>query len=355
MSTQTAERPALVSARQPAAGGALARILDAVPSKFDPDIFHVMDRTDDALIADEILNGAKSKDFVYSFKIQGSEVSGISVIGAAQLAYEYGGIQHRLVASLEKKGAMLFVTSFPAEGVPYDYRVVRAHELADEDDFYKVVVEVKNIKRGNSVQIEKTETRLERRRDGSTFERPHYQVIAQSKARRNGILSVIPQDVQARFETDCLKLGNSADITSNVLDEKRAAVLAFATAKGLPLEREPVFKLGMAQITGLSDAAREGLPAFTNACIGIGLLQLAAVDGAESGGKPAAEPRKAAGRGAGKVNAQQGGGEKKTETPHDPETGEVREGGEQKTGQAGQAGTVQGSKAGAGPDEIFKE
>src|SRR5215470_9213911 len=80
-------------------------------SGWDPDAWHVMERRDEELIADEILNGAGSSKFVYSFDIQGTAVSGISVIGARHLAAHYGGLKHRLVASAQKTGEMFVFTS----------------------------------------------------------------------------------------------------------------------------------------------------------------------------------------------------------------------------------------------------
>src|SRR6266704_2827112 len=69
---------------------------------FDADAYHVIEQRDDALIAEEVLHGAGSNKFVYQFSMRGGDiVAGISVVGARHLAAHYGGIKHRLVASIQ--------------------------------------------------------------------------------------------------------------------------------------------------------------------------------------------------------------------------------------------------------------
>ncbi len=268
------QRPTLAQPR--AAGALMEQVLaeTAMRGTFDPDMYHVMDREDSALIADEILHGAMSGAFVYSFNIQGKPVEGISVIGAAELASQYGGIKHRIITTIEKRGALFIFSSYPTVDRGMDITTRVMHDLADEMDFYKVVVEVDNIKNGNSIQMEASEARQERRSDGSgCFDRPNYQKIAQSKAYRNAVLRVIPQSVQIPFKQQCLKLGKSKDVTASVIDEKRAGVMAYATKNGLAVSRDAVYKLAWAQIDGLSQAAHEGkLPAFAQAANSLGLL-----------------------------------------------------------------------------------
>jgi hypothetical protein len=219
-----------------------------------------------------VLDGPIGKVFVYQFSIAGSQVRGISVDGAHHLANFYGGIQHRIVGSMEKKGRMLTFTTYPAPGMPMQVSVSIVPELEHEDDFYRAVVEVKDIKTGNSFQAEKSETRLEKRRDGTTFERPNYSTIAQSKARRNAMLMVIPRDVQEKFEQACIDRGQTKDITEDVFAEKRSAVMQFAAKHGLAVDRAAINKLGNDQIAGLRAAMQEGgVPAFSRALAAIGL------------------------------------------------------------------------------------
>jgi hypothetical protein len=238
-------------------------ILEAIKeSEFDADVYHVINERDNQLISDEVLHGALSNKFVYEFEIQGKQVAGVSVVGARHLAYFYGGLRHRIIATVEKKGALHIFTSYPNDATPMSVHASFMHEIADEPDYYKAVVELADVKKGNTVQVEVMEMRFERKRDGSMYERPNFQKIAQSKGYRNGVLDLVPQDVVMRFKMECLKLGKADNITDSVIEQKRANVLRFAAAKGIPLDRESVRQLTFEQIAGLGDAAREGEPRF---------------------------------------------------------------------------------------------
>jgi hypothetical protein len=273
--------PQSVANRPTFVGPHTAQTLDAVravtgSASFDPDVWHVMDKRDNELIEQEILHGAGSSKFVYSFKIQNQTVSGISVVGARHLAAHYGGLKHRLVASQQKIGSLFTFTSFPAENMPMSVTCAVVHELADEPDFYGVVVEMTDIKSGNTIQVECRENRYEIAGKGTAnermYERPHYPKIAQSKGYRNALLSLIPQDLRIRWELQQLQLKKDDVITESVIDEKRHNVLHFAAQKGIPLERQAVEQLTLEQIAGLGDAAREGaLPAFIQAAHALGL------------------------------------------------------------------------------------
>lgn len=239
---------------------------------FDVDAWHVMERRDDALIEEEILHGHLSSAFVYSFDIQGQTVSGVSVVGARHLAAHYGGIRHRLVSSVRKRGALFVFTTYPAENVPMQVTSAVLPDLSDEDDFYACLAEVSDIKTGNTIQTERYENRFEYRRDGSQFERPNYQTISQSKAYRNGVLALLPQDVIIRWKQEVMKIGKNVTITTSVLDEKRAGVLRFAARQGLTVDRRSIDELTLDQISGLGDAARsEQIGAFVNAARALGL------------------------------------------------------------------------------------
>lgn len=276
--------PRLVSPRT-------AETLEAVRSVaggFDADMWHVMNERDNALIADEVAHGAGSPIFVYQFDIGGHPVANISTKGQQHLASFYGGLHHKIISALEKRGTVIWFQRFNGDGTPIGVTSLPP-ELASEPDFYSVVVEVTDIKTGNSVQIERRENRFERRRDGSEFERPHFQTIAQSKARRNGYSVLIPQDVQAEFLARMLKLDkNKMVLTPGLLAEKRGNVLRYAAAQGLPIDRRRLEILTLDQISGLGDAAREGrLPAFTQAAVALGLMMGEVTDAAA---EPAPEP-----------------------------------------------------------------
>lgn len=265
---ETARRPQLVAPRQVAT-------LDAVRNAtggFDIDAWHAMDRRDDQLVADEILHGAGSSTFVYQFQIQGKDVANVSVIGARHLAAHYKGLQHRIVASIEKIGPLFTVVAYPGEHTQMSVNASVVPELADEADFYAVIVEMSDVKTGNRIQMERREARVEYRRDGSPYERPNYAMIAQSKAYRNAVLALVPQDVVIQWREAMLRLKKGETITASVLDEKRSNVLRFAAQRSIALDRRAVEALTLDQIAGLGDAAREGaLPAFVHAAQALGL------------------------------------------------------------------------------------
>jgi hypothetical protein len=225
---------------------------------FDVDAYHVIEGRDDELIKNEVLYGTGSSKFVYSFDIGGTTVSGISVVGARALASHYGALKHRLVASVSKNGALFTFTSYPGPGQPMFVDVQRIPALADDDDYYEVIVEVADIKTGNQVQVRKREARRERRRDGTYFERPHYSVIAEAKAYRNAVLSLVDQAVQLEWKQEMLKLRKDEVITGSIVDEKRTAVLRFAASKAITIDRRKLEALTMDQLAGLGDAARAG-------------------------------------------------------------------------------------------------
>ncbi len=284
MSATGTTRPALAHAMTNSRAAVAPRLLDEVIERtrlggFDAEAWHVMDRRDNALIEDEILNGAGSSKFVYVLEgmkgEDGKPVSGISVIGARHLAAHYGGIKHRIIAAMRKVGAQVITTSYPAPGVPMTTHVDFIGALADEPDSYTAIIEITDIKTGNSIMVEKREAITGRRRDGSLYERPHYDVIAQSKAYRNGVLAIIPQNVLIQWKLEMLKLDKNRDvITESVIDEKRDGVMQFAAAKGFAIDRGALAGLAMAQIAGLAEAARtKDAVVFARSAISLGLLQ----------------------------------------------------------------------------------
>ena len=259
-------------------------------SKFDTDAWHVMQERDNALIRDEVLHGVASTAFVYDFTISGSRVTGVSVVGARELASQYKGIKSRIVATVEKRGALFIFRTFTPLSI--DTRVL--HELADEPDFYECVMEVSDIKTGNSIEVRKKETKTEAKRNGGTFDRPHYDVIAESKAFRNGVLSVLPQSVIRDFKERCLKAGNTSQEAT--IQQRRAAAAAHAAKNGIALDRQALEGLTYEELTGLGGAAAQGLDQFKRAAMALGLI--AGVD-RESGemapsASPAPAPRAAA-------------------------------------------------------------
>jgi hypothetical protein len=336
-------RPMLAQPREMARGGNKNRLFDMVSDRtnFDVDVWHVMDKRDDALIEDEILNGAQSSKFLYVMEgmkgDDGKPVSGVSVIGARHLAAAYGGIKHRIVASVQKTGSLHVFKSYPSQYQPMHVTAESIFSLSDEPDYYEVLIEITDVKTGNSLMVEKREERFGRRRDGSTFDRPNYAVIAQSKAFRNGVLAIVPQDILVRWKLELLKLDKNKDlIIDGVRDEKIAGMIAFAVKNSLPIDRQRVDELTLDQISGLQSAAMQSLPAFVNAATVVGLLVPALEDGA---GTVAAKSSAKATQTQKKSAAPQGNAMPQTDpndpgptdmrgapaaqSGHDPETGEV--------------------------------
>lgn len=260
MSTQTDMLRAIAQGGPAGAGAQL-------PQVFNIDAWHAMQERDDQLIRDSILHGYTGKEYVYKFSIGNNEVTGVSVIGARQLAAEYGGIKSRIIASVDKTGSLFVFKSFE----PINIQAQIIPQLADHEDFYEVVIEVSDIKSGNSIQVRKKETKTERKRNGDPYERPHYDVIAESKAYRNGVLSILPQSVIGEFEKRALAANNASK--EKTLDQLREGVTAFCTKNAVALDRKVLEQLSYAQIMGLGSAANISVDAFKMAMSALGIGQ----------------------------------------------------------------------------------
>lgn len=300
-------------------------IANTLASGFDPDAYHVIGNRDADLIADQIMGGAGSSKFVYNFELKGKPVTGVSVVGARQLAYSYGAIHHRLIASTSKRGSLFVFTTYPHGDTPMGVSTMIIDDLAGEPDFYSALVEVEDVKKGNSVQVEAMELRVGLTRDGTPFDRPHYEKIAQAKAYRNGVLAVIPQDVQLRWKVEMLKLGKNEEITASVVDAKRRGVLRFAAVRGIPIERRSLEAITLEQIAGLSEAARTGQDGvFVNAAAALRILAAPeAANRPQVEEKPKQQSRARGSRG--KEGERREAPKSGAETPHDPETGEIND------------------------------
>jgi|GEM_PF-2312308 len=288
MSTQALKAIATGATADP-----FAQLLNRPVRTFDADAYHVMQERDAQLIRDNLLHGAANREFVYQFSIGDTKVAGISVIGARQLASEYKGIKQRIVASTEKRGSLFVFRTFE----PLDIKTVELPALAEDVDFYEVVMEIQDVKTGNSVQVRKSEPRMERKRNGELYLRPHYDVIAESKAFRNGVLSVLPQSVIIEFEQRCLATGKGSEELT--MDQLRERIVAYCTKKAVVLIRGTLAELNYGELTGLATAARTSLETFREAAQGLGIVPITDA--------PAATPLEAPPAGA----------------PVDPDTGEI--------------------------------
>lgn len=236
-----------------------------MPRTFDPDAWHVMNERDNSLIRDQVLHGYTSRDFIYSFDIKGTKVTGISVVGARELASQYGGIKARIMATVEKRGSMFIFRQFSPMSI--DTRTIR--DLADDVDFYECIMEISDIKTGNSIEVRKKELRYERTRKGDVYERPHFDVIAESKAYRNGVLAILPQNVISEFEGRCVNSGNESK--EKTIDQLRDGIIAFATKNGVSINRKAVIGLGYAEIVGLGGTAKDAKQ-FKEAASALGIV-----------------------------------------------------------------------------------
>lgn len=236
------------------------------PTVFNPDAWHAMQARDDQLIHDSILHGAARSEYVYEFSISNTKVRGVSVVGARELASQYGGIKSRIVASVDKTGELFVFKSFE----PLAIQANIIPQLAEQEDFYEVVVEIQDLKTGNSIQVRKKELKTERKRNGDTYDRPHYDVIAESKAFRNGVLSILPQGVIKKFMERCLQSGNTSG--EKTIDQLREGALAFAAMKGITLDRRSLEQLTYAQIFGLGNSTKDGIDAFKGSALSLGLV-----------------------------------------------------------------------------------
>ena len=271
-----AERPSLSSFRDAHDPRALmAQVLStAIATNFDPDAWVVMDERDSRLIEQELMFGVRSDKFVYDFDIQGTRVTGISVVGAAELASHYGGIQHRLVSSWRKVGSLFIFQQYPGPDSSLDVITKQLPDLEKEPDGYNVVVEVRDIKTGVVIQTEQFESEFEySRKSGEWFRKPHFSKVAQSKAYRNGVLRVIPQAIQMRWKDQQLRVGKNAPIGEGVLDQKRSGVLQYAAAQGIAVERAAIDRLTFEQIAGVAEAARtKDRAMFVGSLIALGAI-----------------------------------------------------------------------------------
>lgn len=220
-------------------------------SSFDAEAFHAMQERDEQLIHDQVVHGITSKEFVYQFPMNGSPVAGVSVVGARELAYQYGGLKHRIIATLQKVGTTITARSFD----PMNITVQQVPEMEFEDDFYEVIIEISDVKKGNAIQIRKRENMMESRKDGSKYKRQHYDVIAESKAFRNGVLNLLPQSVVEKFKQACLAVngqGQNGHQPQRSISDLRTGVNRYATTNGVPLNKAKINKLGYEEISGLA-------------------------------------------------------------------------------------------------------
>lgn len=257
----------------------------------DEDMLRVISVRDEALVADEIMSGS-SGAFSYSFRMPGQSkpVTGISVVGARHLAVKYKFLQHRLVCSISKRDRMMTVTTYPHRGQPMKVEVHVLDELATVDDYYTVMIEMKDLQTGLVQQTEKTEARFKKRNtkneDSSKseatnskggkpgyFENEHFETIAQAKAFRNGVIHILPQDVVQDFLAQSINAGSNQDLTQDYLEHARRGLLEFCTLKGIRAKKAAIWRLDLAQIETLRKARADGIERLRNALAALGCVE----------------------------------------------------------------------------------
>jgi hypothetical protein len=124
--------------------------------------YKIMDTQDEQQILDE-LQGHYLTEFVYSFKVGGRDVIGLSWAGIKELAYRYGGIQ------------------------------VESCNIEDKGDFWLVTCKALDIKRCNSRFGVATQSKTMKRRDGSIEPDEFALQKATSKAQRNAMRALMPE------------------------------------------------------------------------------------------------------------------------------------------------------------------
>lgn len=247
------------------------KAIDTIEPSFSVDAWHAMNERDNQLIRDEVVNGYTAKQYVYSFPMKNgnstSTVSGVSVIGARELAAHYGGIKSKIIAVTDKTGSLFMFKTFE----PMDIRVQVIPQLESEPDFYEVVLEVTDIKTGNSQQHRKKETKTAYDKTGKPYTRQHYDVIAESKAFRNGVLSILPQNAIDEFKQRALNAGNGSEIKT--IEDYRKGIVATAAKNAIAIDRKSVESLTYAEISGLGQALKGDIETFKQAAEALGILK----------------------------------------------------------------------------------
>ncbi len=282
---------------------------------FSQEAWHAMNARDNMQIEDEVLHGAAEPEFVYAMMVQGKLVTGVSVVGARQIATEYGGIKGRLIASTEKRGALFVFRQFS----PLMIETRTLEELESVDDYYEAVLEVTDIKTGNSIEVRKSESATGNKRDGGKFDRLHYATLAESKAFRNGVLSLIPQGVVKKFKLRCLKVALDAGAFNDTekaqlkaavkrlienpqappagaertIDQLRDGAMSFATKQGISLDRQALAGLTYAELYALGQTAKD-IAAFREAVSTMGLVREATQQEAPAQPRRGRQPKQAA-------------------------------------------------------------
>lgn len=346
----------------------------AVAGDFDKERHYVLAERDRKAITEAIIYGAVDTDWVYRLPGR-SGAEGISVVGARQLAALYKGLRHRILFSVEKRGPLWTITNYPTDrregSVLFQ---IQPPGTEDVPDFYKVLVEVEDIKTGNSLQDEKTELRVNFDREGKPYDNAHYATIAQAKAARNAVEHILPQDFVRRFVDNALGLKDEAGgkpesraFAMSAIEEAHRKIAAYAVSYSIAIDTMKLDKLDMATVEGLRMAAGTGIDQFRDALGTLGLVvantplpkppaKKGAPDGGQGGGEGGGDGTGAAGQdgaGGAVTTTKRGGGRGKPKHAGSAELAPAAEdagsnGGGQTDAGAADAGSSAGPEAQAG-------
>lgn len=239
---------------------------------FSVEAYHAMEQRDIALVADELEHGATSSIFVYSFPMDGKTITGVSVIGARHLVAFHGGIKHRIVGSLDKRGSRCTMMTYPHADTPMAVQILDRPEWENMDDWYRVIVEMVDTKTGNSIQVTHEESAWDYPKNKPKFKRPHYTKICESKAYRNAALAIIPQDVVQKFKERAVENKNNRDLTADIIQDRRDGLLTHAVTKGIAVDRQAINRLSNAQLDGLMSAAQTSQESFQRSLEALNVL-----------------------------------------------------------------------------------
>lgn len=163
--------------------------------------FQIMEALDDKLIVAE-LGGEMVKEWVYSFKLNGKEVQGLSYVGVRESVRE-----------LNKKGS--YEIRISPEHPPIIQKVTEGHDLYDPQvgEGFVAMVYGEDRKNGGGLWATKFEAINKKKRDGGTYKNPFAYEQALSKAQRNALESLIPKTLLTKLMHAFLEAGKGKNLS----------------------------------------------------------------------------------------------------------------------------------------------
>ena len=171
--------------------------------KLPPQAYEIMEARDEAQILAEI-QGQILEEMVYSFRVGGREVTGISWVGIKEIARRYGKIDVDLI------------------------------QLLDSPEGYTVIVKAKDIEKGNGMLGVSTQAKIMQLKNKETQIDQFALQKALSKAQRNAIRALIPE---AFFKTIFSELSGGLKAEPRKQVEAKASPIASPKPKWDPDEQ----------------------------------------------------------------------------------------------------------------------